>query len=90
MLAADNVPLQLLSFKYLNFAGIADIKVITNKPRNVLVCIKDVSGRIVKMKQYDLHVGLNNLHWLTGVLPKGYLLFQLWGNGQLETRQFIH
>jgi len=90
MLAAGNVSFQLLSFKYLDFAGIADIKVITDKPRNVLICIKDFSGRIVKMKPYDLHVGLNNLQWLTGMLPKGYLLFQLWGNGQLETRQFIH
>jgi len=90
MLSAGHIPLQLISFKYLNYAGIADIKVITDKPIKILVCIKDFSGRIVKMKPYDLHVGLNNLQWLTGILPKGYLLFQLWGNGQLETRQFIH
>ena len=90
MLSAENIPLQLVSFKYLNYAGIADIKIITDKPIKILVCIKDFSGRIVKMKPYDLHIGLNNLQWLTGMLPGGYLLFQLWGNGQLETRQFLN
>jgi hypothetical protein len=90
LLSAGNIALQLVSFKYFNYAGIADIKIVTDKPGKVLVCIKDFSGRIVKMKPYDLHIGLNNLQWLTGMLPKGYLLFQLWGNGLLETRQFLH
>ena len=90
MLSAENTSLQLLSFKYLKYTGIADIKVIADKPMKILVCIKDFSGRIVKMKPYDLHIGVNNLQWLTAGLPTGYFLFQLWGNGQLETRQFMN
>ena len=90
MVSADNIPLRLVSFKFLQYASIADMKIITDKPVKVVVCIKDFSGRILKMKPFDLHTGLNSLQWLTGGLPKGYLLFQLWGNGQLETRQFLN
>ena len=60
--------------------------ILTEKDYQVI--FSDTPG-IIEPK-YKLHVGLNNLQWLTGILPKGYLLFQLWGNGQLETRQFIH
>jgi hypothetical protein len=90
IVSADDIPLRLISFKFLQYTGIADMKIITDKPVKVMVCIKDFSGRILKMKPYDLHTGLNSLQWLTGGLPKGYLLFQLWGNGQLETRQFLN